>query len=129
MSQAGNSELIGSPMSKELIDEKIKRCYRQRRVDKVLTCVSAVVTTTIFILIYRHNYVMLAFFLLVGWLVNLAVMFYCQRVWSLRINRWEALWKWCDLLEHVTLLGESGPFRAGSEGITAEILRRLPTSS
>lgn len=121
--------LVDTTMNKEIIDQKIKRCQRQRRVDNILTFVSAVVTTTIFTLIYRHNYVMLTFFLLIGWLVNLCVMFYCRRVWSLRINRWEALWKWCDLLEHVTLLDESVPFQSRSGGITGEILRRLPTSS
>lgn len=121
--------LVDTTMNKEIIDQKIEKCRRQQRMDNVLTLISAVATTAIFILIYRNNHIMLLLFLMIGWLVNLGVMFHCRRVWSLRINRWEALWKWCDLVESVTLL--DGPLLSlpKSGGITEEILRRLPISS
>lgn len=120
---------MSQDLKKELIDEKIRLCVRHKRIDNILIFLSAIFTTTICALAYHSNSVLLVFFLIVGWIINLAVMFYCQRVWSLRINRWEALWKWCDLVDHVTLLGVKLPSLSKSEGITAEILQRLPISN
>lgn len=101
---------------KRFIVENIARCERQLHIDNVLTGASGAATTTLLVFSFGYQDLLLPL-LIVGWLVHLLVLFYCNRLWTARKRRWEALFRWIDLLETVP------DFMASTGGLVSPLLR------
>lgn len=86
---------------KQFITRNIDFCKRQMHVDNVLTLLSAAVTTVFLVMSFEAYLAWLIPLLIVGWIVHLLVMFYCRLLWTARRRKWEALFRWYDLIESI----------------------------
>jgi len=99
-----------STVQKQLIRRSINRCARQRRVDSLLTLLSFIVINSLLLWLYAAQPLILLPFVFMTCVVHLSVVLYCNRLWHVRIRKWQAIERWCALSEGVrhalTLKGE-----------------------
>lgn len=99
-----------STVQKQLIRRSINRCARQRRVDSLLTLLSFIVINALLFWLYATQLLILLPFVFMSCIVHLGVVLYCNRLWHVRIRKWQAIERWCALSEGVcrvlTLKGE-----------------------
>lgn len=90
--------------TKMTIHHKIDRCILFGKVDNILLIISVLVTSTIALLAYDNQLLILMPLLVLCWLTHIIVMFHCRRVWALRVYQWVALLRWCSVIESVCKL-------------------------
>jgi hypothetical protein len=118
---------------RRLIHENMRRCMWQRRLDTVLSLVSMGVIILLICHIYSRRIGILIPFVLATGVVHAAVLFYCRRLWTIRIRKWQALDRgWVLTLgvqEIVKAPGELQLSLPGSEDTAGESLLSPPILS
>lgn len=120
-------------MMLELIHNRVDYCTKQRRLDMALSALSFGTIAALLVYCYGYQLGLILPFLFLAVVVHSMVMFYCYRLWSLRISKWNSMERGLQLMESVQeLFTETGELRSSllrSADIAAGILRSRPILS
>lgn len=85
----------------KLIHNRIRKCANQRKLDILLTLVSFGGVVCLIHYAYGTHFGLIFPFLFLNVLVHATVMFYCYRLWTLRIQKWKAMERGLALMQNV----------------------------
>jgi hypothetical protein len=101
--------------TKQLIWRRIGQCRRQRTLDRFMALVSQIFTGLIIGLAYFDQRAVLVPMLFIVVTVHVAVIFYCERLWTIRIREWEKVARMLEIAGGIRRIISRDDLRASGE--------------